>query len=99
NADNLMASASYVTGSHNIKTGIVQRWGYMDQSRPYTGDLQRFTFVGNVPNTVTVLNTPVAEYDNINADLGAYAQDRWTIGRTTLNLGARWDYFNASTTE
>jgi hypothetical protein len=97
NADNLVASASYVTGSHNIKTGIVQRWGYMDQSRPYTGDILRLTFVGNVPNSVTVLNTPVNEYDSINADLGAYAQDRWTLGRTTLNLGARYDRFNAST--
>jgi hypothetical protein len=97
NARNLVASASYVTGSHNFKTGIVQRWGYMDQSRPYTGDIQRLVFVGGVPNTVRVLNTPVSEYDTINADLGAYGQDRWTLGRTTLNIGARYDYFNAST--
>ena len=28
------------------------------------------------------------------ADLGLYAQDRWTIKRLTLNYGVRFDYFN-----
>ena len=32
----------------------------------------------------------------MNADLGLYAQDRWTIKRLTLNFGLRFDYFNGS---
>ena len=30
------------------------------------------------------------------ANLGLYAQDQWTLDRLTLNLGVRWDYFNAA---
>lgn len=97
NAYNAIASVSYVTGSHNFKTGMVHRWGYMEQSRPYNGDLFQLTFASGQPNSVTVLNTPVAERDDLNADLGLYVQDRWTIDRLTLNLGARYDRFNAST--
>src|SRR5262249_48937353 len=33
--------------------------------------------------------------ERLNADLGVYAQDQWTIDRLTLNLGLRLDYLNA----
>ena len=31
----------------------------------------------------------------MNANLGLYAQDRWTMNRLTLNLGVRFEYVNA----
>jgi hypothetical protein len=68
----------------------------MKQSQPYNGDISTLTFVNRQPNSVTVLNTPIAERDNLNADLGLYAQDRWTVNRFTFNVGARYDRFNAS---
>ena len=41
-------------------------------------------------------NTPIDEsIERMNADLGFYAQDAWTMNRLTLNVGARYDYFNA----
>ena len=32
----------------------------------------------------------------MKADLGIYGQDAWTMGRLTLNLGGRYDYFHAA---
>ena len=41
-------------------------------------------------------NTPIDEsVEKMNADLGVFAQDAWTIDRLTLNVGGRFDYFNA----
>ena len=33
---------------------------------------------------------------NVDADLGLYAQDRWTRSKLTLNYGLRYDYFTSS---
>ena len=30
---------------------------------------------------------------HVSADMGIYAQDRWTIQRATINAGVRFDYF------
>jgi hypothetical protein len=96
NQYNAIGSLSYVTGSHNFKAGFVHRQGYMKESRPYNGDMSMLTFVGGAPNSVTVLNSPMLENDDLNADSGLYAQDRWTLERMTLNLGVRYDHFNVS---
>jgi len=96
---NAIASVSYVTGSHNFKTGINHRWGFMEASRPFNGDVQALRFLNGQPTSVTVLNSPVFERDNMNADLGVYVQDTWTLNRLTLNLGGRYDHFNASIPE
>ena len=41
-------------------------------------------------------NTPIDEsIEQMNADLGIFAQDAWTMKRLTLNVGGRFDYFNA----
>ena len=38
-----------------------------------------------------------AEFEtHLNHELGLYAQDKWTLGRLTLNGGIRFDYFNTS---
>jgi outer membrane receptor for Fe3+-dicitrate len=34
--------------------------------------------------------------NSVNADLGIYAQDSWTLGRLTVNAGVRFEHFNAS---
>ena len=96
NQYNAIGSLSYVTGSHNFKAGFVHRQGFMEEFRPFNGDMQTLTFVNGVPNSVTVLNTPMFEHDNLNADSGLYAQDRWTLNRMTVNLGVRYDHFNVS---
>jgi len=33
---------------------------------------------------------------DVDADAGIYVQDRWTVDKLTMNLGARYDYFHVS---
>jgi hypothetical protein len=42
------------------------------------------------------LNCPTFVTGKIDAEGGLFVQDRWTMNRVTLNLGARLDWFNAS---
>jgi hypothetical protein len=99
NQYNVIGSMTYVTGSHNFKAGVVHRQGFMKEFRPFNSDIQQLTFINGIPNSVTVMNTPILEHDNLNFDTGIYAQDRWTINRLTLNLGFRYDHFNVSIAE
>ena len=43
----------------------------------------------------TSMRYPLADTEHLNAALGIYAQDRWTIKNLTLNYGLRFDYHNA----
>jgi hypothetical protein len=90
-----MASLTYVTGSHSFKTGMSHGWG--ERIRTWQGhDVSTLRFRGGSPSQVTVKNMPVGEsIERMNADFGAFVQDTWTLRRTTLNLGGRYDYFNA----
>ena len=91
---NVQGSASYVTGAHNIKAGAQWNWGPYRRTRVTNADLiQRY--LNGVPNTVQVYNTPIEWTDRLNADLGVYAQDAWTLRRLTVNAGIRWEYFNS----
>lgn len=91
---NLQGSASYVTGTHNVKVGTQWTWGKYRRTRVGNADLvQRYK--NGVPDSVQVYNTPLDWTDAMNADLGVYAQDAWTLKRLTTNFGARWEYFNS----
>jgi len=93
-----VASASYVTGSHSMKAGVNYGWGRRKRTwpSPNPADVLQLRFTNGVPTQVQVRNTPIDEsIERMNADLGFYAQDAWTMSRLTLNLGARYDYFNA----
>ena len=92
------ASASYITGSHSFKTGMNYGWGRRLRSwpSPNPADILQLRFNNGVPTQVQVRNTPIDEsIERMNADFGLYAQDAWTIDRLTLNVGGRYDYFNA----
>ena len=91
---NLQGAVSYVTGSHNVKTGAQWNWGPYRRTRIANADLvQRYQ--NGVPDAVEILNTPLDWTDRLNADLGVFAQDGWTLKRLTVNFGARWEYFNS----
>jgi hypothetical protein len=90
--------ASYVTGSHNIKTGVQWSFGKYRTSYDANGDLYQL-YQNGVPSFVTVLNTPVYGIERMNADMGTFVQDSWTLRRLTMNAGVRFEYFNASIEE
>ncbi len=48
------------------------------------------------PIAAVVQNGPARAEQHLNTDLGIFLQDTWTIDRLTLNIGGRYDWFNAS---
>jgi len=95
----VVGSLSYVTGSHTFKTGFGALHGYQRWTRPFNGDIQSLRFFSGQPNSVIVTSAPANNQENLKADLGMYAQDSWIIDRFTVNVGARFDHFNAGTPE
>ncbi len=86
---------SYVTGAHAAKIGVVQQWltrdlTYLDN--PYN---LAYTFNFGVPIALTERAMPYSIKDRARAELGVFAQDRWTVKKLTMNMGVRLDYFNA----
>jgi hypothetical protein len=90
---------SYVTGSHAMKTGAQWSFGVDGNSQIRTGDIVQNYILNaagqETANSVTVYNTPTQNYSYVNADLGIYAQDVWTMRRLTVSPGFRYDHFNA----
>ncbi len=96
---NAQASLTFVTGTHALKFGVNDTWGGRHatyDSPAEVGLTYRFNTVGGVttPNLITEYATPYSNSENLRANLGIYAQDKWTRKRLTLNLGVRFDYFN-----
>ena len=95
---NYNVSMSYVTGSHNIKAGVMQSWGPHDRSHMVNGDVWHQRYRDNVPYETRVSNLPIWRPMGYR-DNGFYAQDTWTIDRLTLNLGARYETMHGWNTE
>ncbi len=93
---NTVGSVSYVTGSHALKAGVSYEAGYQTARYHAHGDMSMVTYLNDVPSTVGVRNTPLVKREDLNADLGIYAQDKWTLRQLTITAGLRYDYFNAS---
>jgi len=98
-----VASVSYVTGSHNVKTGLLYAWGDNPYSADMNGDLYQIyqggTFANGVykigrPVQVRVYNTPLQRASDLKANVGIYAQDQWALHRFTLSYGLRYEYLN-----
>jgi Carboxypeptidase regulatory-like domain len=95
---NIIGDVSYVTGSHNIKAGVNQEWGWSTVKVEPHGDMSVLTYtnVNGVPTpaSATLRNTPYIRKDVLKANLGFFAQDKWTVEKLTLTYGGRYDYFN-----
>ena len=91
------SSVTYVTGSHELKSGV--QWGFGHDNWDWRGNnadlAQRYR--DGVPDSVIVYNTPTASRNSMNADLGVYVQDSWHVtNRLTLSPGLRFEYLNSS---
>jgi len=97
---NTVGNVSYVTGSHVFKTGVNFQAGYDRATNEQNGDMALLTLinVNGVPtaSSVSVRNTPVTRFNNLNSLLGLFAQDRWVIQRFAFAYGGRFDHLNAS---
>ncbi|MGC4081152.1 MAG: TonB-dependent receptor [Vicinamibacterales bacterium] len=93
-----IASATYVTGSHNVKVGLQSRSGVNSVVTESNADLvQRYR--SGVPDSVIVRNSPLYAREgmlHLDPDLGIYAQDSWRVKRLTLNPGIRYYYLHES---
>jgi hypothetical protein len=96
-------SASYVTGSHNVKFGVQHDFGPEVEGQDRPADLvQSYRVINGVPRTpyqVTIENTPRQFNAQMNYDSALYAQDSWTIKRLTVNGGFRLEWFKATNVE
>lgn len=88
------ASLSYVTGSHAFKVGFQLDEGVRDVLLTPGAHLLGYQFLNSVPVLVEQFAVPYGEKAIQKADLGIYAQDRWTLNRLTLSYGVRFDYYN-----
>ena len=93
----LKVAASYITGTHAFKAGMDFHRGIQEQVITRNGDYT-VTLRNGLPTQLTLF-APVNFRDHLNADVGVFVQDQWTIGRASLNVGVRYDYLNASALE
>jgi hypothetical protein len=87
-----MGAASYVAGSHNFRGGLNWSTGDWKLLTRWTGDMQPITYNAGRPVSAT-LRLPSDRNNGIDRDLGLFVQDKWALGRITLNLGLRYDQF------
>ncbi len=87
--------ASYVTGSHAAKFGVTFMHTSAHTTSNITNDGMTLQLLNGVPSRVTVFSTPLAFDEVMKFNAGLFAQDQWTIRHLTMNLGVRYDHYNA----
>jgi hypothetical protein len=82
---------SYLTGSHNVKTGVQVRTGNSQELFETRGDIVQYVSNG-VPQSVRLVNNPSGHKEE-GVNTGIYIQDSWSLGRITINPGLRYERF------
>ena len=91
------AAVAYITGAHAFKVGFNNGGGSRTFRSFMVADFPvSYRFNNGVPNQITLQATPYEALSQLDADLGLYAQDRWTMNRLTLSLAVRYDYYKSS---
>ncbi|MGE3578651.1 MAG: carboxypeptidase regulatory-like domain-containing protein, partial [Vicinamibacterales bacterium] len=88
------AAASYITGSHAFKAGGAWSFGFVQYDILENNGALVQQYRNFVPDAVLVGAVPASSRANLNAELGLFAQDQWTIDRFTMNLGLRYEHYN-----
>ena len=93
---NIRASASYITGSHNVKVGY--QGAFLNEADLFHGGNTRLNYTYNtrtgfdvpVPTSVGIIYPVFA--DERTSFYGIYAQDQWTFNRFTIQGALRYDH-------
>jgi hypothetical protein len=84
-------SATYVTGTHSFKAGM-QNEVLVTNAQYITNGNVNYSFRNGDPISITQYSTPYLRKDRGN-DFGIYAQDQWSMGRFTFQMGVRYDWY------
>jgi hypothetical protein len=85
-------SLSYITGAHNLKVGVQYGRGSYTVAQTVNQGMH-LRFRNGVADSVDIWNSPTDAHQDVELELGVYAQDSWTINRLTLNPGVRLDRY------
>ena len=91
NPNNFRASASYVTGSHNMKAGYQGAYQISDTTTVTNPMLTSYQFNQRSPNQFTI-RLPNWQTADRTVQHSAYLQDQWTHERLTLQGALRYDH-------
>jgi len=88
-------SASYVTGSHSAKVGFRFHQNRALYPINFYNDSQlNYVFTNGQPSAVTVNGDANAAQKSHQFMTAFYAQDRWTLGRLSLQGGLRFEHLS-----
>ena len=88
----MQGSASYITGSHSTKFGF--RYHHNDAYYPinfYNNSQVSYIFQDGVPTSVIAYADANSQQQQQQTMFALYAQDRWTMGRLSLQGGLRFE--------
>jgi hypothetical protein len=92
NVNTVLFTASYVTGAHAFKAGYTNTTGYSIIGADDIPESVAYRFNNGVPNLIQMRATPYENRTDLEAEMGIFVQDRWTLGAVTLTGGLRYDY-------
>jgi hypothetical protein len=81
--------SDFAGGSHDFKAGLQLSWEKMEYERIRNGDVL-LEMRNGVGFQAQIANTPINS-DHRLRTWGAFLQDRWSVGRATINVGVRMD--------
>ena len=96
---NTKFSVSYVTGTHALKVGTTFMDAGTNVQRTAAANARSLFVLNGAPYLVNDRATPLHYKDRAKAILGIFAQDQWNADKLTLNLGVRYDWYNAGVPE
>jgi len=91
NPNYFKASASYITGAHNMKAGYQGAYQISDTTTVTNPTLMQYRFNQRVPNQFTI-RLPNWQTADRTVQHSAFIQDRWTVNRLTLQGAIRYDH-------
>src|SRR5947208_4538436 len=87
-------SATYVTGSHQVKFGVQDTFGIAQVDNIDNGDAY-YQYTNRIPLNILRYNRRTYAKPRLNHDLGIFATDTWHINRVSVTAGVRWEYLSA----